>query len=497
MSVPQTASDETSPLLKHIGLLLGPFLFALTFFVMPPEGLSAGGWHICGLALWMATWWITEAMPLPVASLLPIIFLPTVMATPLKDVLSPYASPIIFLFLGGFIISNAMEKYNLHMRIGLGVLKLVGVGKKSILGGLMVATAFMGMWMSNTATVIMMLPMAVSIATLLSAHTGTDSSNPFAKAVVLGVAYAAVIGGLGTFVGTPTNAVLYGHIQKSYGIALNLSDWMAFGVPLLLLLLVVTWVLLNHFFLRQAELKPDIRTTVHDEYVLLGRMHRGEKLVALVFTAVALIWIFNKPLEALLHVKLDTAVVAMAGAVTLFLLPINRRCDQFVIAWKDTAKLPWGILIFFGGSLCISDALTSAGVTTWMSEELKMLDGVPLFLLLLVIVGIVILASEMLSNVATITAFLPILTALASSMQIHPFMVLIPATLAASCGFMLPGASAPNALAFSTGFPKVRDMIRTGLLLDLLTAVAVVILTFTLVASVYGIEPGVVPEWAQ
>lgn len=498
---PLSAAEESSPLTRKVGYFLGPTFFLLTFIFSPPEQMGSDAWRTCGLALWMASWWITEALPLPVTSLLPIIVLPLFKIASLGDTLAPFSNPIIFLFLGGFLLSIAMEKWNLHLRIGLGILKTVGVGGKSILAGMMLATAFLGMWISNTATTIMMLPMAVSMAVLLSRQDdGRDlpiGQNYLAKAMILGVAYAAIIGGLGTFVGTPTNAILQGYMSKNYNYSFSLADWMKFGVPLLLFLLTCTWLLLSHRFLRHAHICADVKNVVQEAFTKLGPMGREEKVVLAVFACVASLWIFGGLLTEATGIAIDDATVGIIGATLLFVIPTSRSFDKYPLCWKDTRRLPWGILIFFGGSLSISDALTSTGVTLWLSGELTGLQGMNMALIVLMVVVLMIGVSEMMSNVATITAFLPILAAMADAMQVNPLIIMVPATLAASCGFMLPGASAPNAIAFGTGHIKVRDMIRTGFFLDLLSAVTIVIFTFTLITLAFGIDTTILPDWAR
>lgn len=492
-------TDEPSALVRKCGLVLGPLLFMATLFMAPPEGMSAHGWKACGLAMWMASWWISEAMPLPVTSLLPIAILPFFDILPLKKALAPYASPIIFLFLGGFIISFAMEKWNLHLRIGLGVLRAVGRGGYSVLAGMMLATAFMGMWISNTATMIMMLPIALSMSLLLSADEDDvhPERNHLARALILGVAYAAVIGGLGTFIGTPTNAVLYGYLEEHYGYHLSLAQWMTFGVPLLLFILAASWGLLSWMFIRHAWLKPDIRGSVSNAFTKLGPMQPGERRVLHVFLFTAGLWTFSGPLESALGIPFDDAVIAILGALLLFTLPLDRNAETFAFEWKDTAKLPWGILIFFGGALCVSEVLTSTGVTGWLSVKLSALHGLNLLIIIVAMVLLIVLISEMMSNVATITAFLPIMAALSASLEVNPLLIMVPATLAASCAFMLPGASAPNALAYGTGYFKVKDMVRPGLCLNIISALVIVAASFTIISYALGIEPSVIPVWAQ
>lgn len=492
---PSAVADETSPLARKIGYFLGPALFLITFLVAAPGGMEPPAWHVCGLALWMACWWITEAMPLPVTSLLPIVILPALGIATLKDTLAPYASPIIFLFLGGFIISSAMQKWNLHLRIGLRLLKCMGVGPKSVLAAVMIATCFMGMWLSNTATAIMMMPMALSMGMLLSKDN--EANNNLVKAMVFAVAYSGIIGGLSTFVGTPTNAILQGFMAKTYNHPFALSDWMLFGVPLSVMLLAATWLLLTLRYARHAETVDDVKSTVCNAYDKLGAMRREEKITLGVFALVACLWIFGKGLRQSLGIELDDASIAIFGAMLLFLVPADRHFSSFAMTWKDTHNVPWGILLFFGGSLAVSDVMTGAGVTAWLSTQLSALHGLNLALVVFLIAVLLIAVSEMMSNVATITAFLPILAAMAAAMHINPILILVPATLAASCGFMLPGASAPNAIAYGTGHLKVRDMIRTGLTLDIISALAVTVFTFTFISWALGIELGSVPDWAK
>lgn len=496
-----TILDETSPLTRKIGYFLGPFLFALTFFFAAPEGMSPEAWKVCGLAAWMACWWITEAMPLPVASLLPMVILPALNISSTRDVMAPYGNPVVFLILGGFVISLAMQKWNLHTRIGLGILKVIGRGEKSVLASMMISTAFMGMWISNTATAIMMLPMAMSMALLLSKKCELDANGnnhcSFTKAMVLGVVYACVIGGLSSFIGSPVNAILIAFIAEHYGKELTLAEWMQFGVPLAALLLALAWALLCALFMRKADIESDVRGKVNHAFDKLGTMTREEKIVCLVFALTASLWVFSAPLEHALGLKLDDPMISIFGALLMFLVPTSMKFESFALNWKDTAKLPWGILVFFGGSMSLSAALTDTGVTSWLSLQLNDLSGLNIVLIVLVVVVLLIAVSELMNNVATITAFLPIMAAMAEAMDVNPLIIMIPATLGASCAFMLPGASAPNALAFGSGYLKVKDMIRTGLLLNIISVAVITLFTFTLVSWAYGIDTDLVPDWAH
>jgi sodium-dependent dicarboxylate transporter 2/3/5 len=495
---PTAVADQTSPVLKKLGLGLGAGVFLLTWLVAPPEGMSQPAWHVCGLALWMAVWWITEALPLPVTALLPLVVLPLMNIMPLRKASTGFAADIIFLFLGGFVLSIAIQKWRVHERLGLGLLRYVGWNLGSLLAGLLLVTAFMGMWMSNTATARVMMPMAVSIAALISKHSAAPgvAAPSSTKALVLAVAYAPCLGGLATFIGTPTNAVLEGYVSKTYGVDLSLAQWMAFGVPVALLLLGCCWLLLYFSLLRQAPAVPDLGRMMADEYRKIGRFTAGEIVTTAVFAICVLGWVFSDTWSALIGARIDDAVIAVLGALLLFITPLDRRFQSSVLTWKDAEKLPWGILIFFGGSLSLSAALTETGVTRWLSDALQIMHGVPVWLVVVGVVVIITAVSEMMSNSATITAFLPILAGLAGGLGVHPFLIMIPATLAASCAFMMPGASPNNAIAFSTGTLTVGDMVRQGLRLNLVCAAVIVLAAFYLIPVIKDFDPLTPPAWA-
>lgn len=486
--------ESTLGLGRYAALAAGPLLATGIWLGAPMAGLSPQAWAVVGLAAWMITWWITEAMPLPVTSLLPIVFLPLMAGFSFRAATAEFANSIIFLFLGGFILSAAMQKWNLHRRIALKVLLLIGCGAKSVVLGMMLVTAFLALWISNTATMILMLPMAVSIVALLMG--GGRERSGFARALILGIAYAAALGGIGTFVGTPTNAILLGFLESTYGTTLALSDWMMFGVPLVILLIGMAWCILTFFFLRDAPECPGGRQAVLAEYEALGPVCNGERVVLVVFALTVSLWLGSTALEQWLGIRIEDAAVAIVAALLLFLIPVNAKEQTFTLTWKDAERIPWGVLVFFGGSLSLSAALTSSGVTAWLSEELTLLQGVPLWLVTVSIVLLIIVVSELMSNVATITAFLPILSALAVSLNVHPLALMLPATLAASCGFMMPGASAANALAFSTGHFKVRDLLITGFWMDVAAAIAIMIACSTIAALALGFDPSAMPEWA-
>jgi sodium-dependent dicarboxylate transporter 2/3/5 len=487
--------QEESNSIKKFGLFLGPVLALIMLAFPAPEGMQQNAWYVSALAVWMATWWITEALPLSYTSVLPLIILPIFNIQPVENVASSFSNPIILLFFGGFIISAAMQKYKLHVRLSLKLLKIVGNSPGLILMGLMMATAFLAFWMSNTATAIMMLPIAISIGVLLTPEG--KKATGFQKALILAVAYSSALGGLGTFVGSPVNAILLAHLDETYGYSIDLTDWMKFGFPIVVASVTSAWILLYLFFVKGTELVSDAHERIANEYEDLGKIDKGQAIVFTIFLMTVFLWLFSGSIEKLIGFKIEDAYIAIFSAVLLLLIPLNFKPFKTVINLKDVIRIPWGILVFFGGSLALSSALTSTGVTEWLSNELKMLQGINYIILIFIICIIIIAVSELMSNVATITAFLPILTGLAVALDVNPLLLMVPATLAASCGFMMPGASAPNALAYSTKKLRVTDMVKTGFLLNLFATIIIVLATFTIVSMVLAIEGSGMPEWAK
>jgi len=488
------SADQTSPFVRRLGLFIGLGLFLATYVLPAPEGMSEAGWRVCGLAMWMATWWITEAVALPVTALLPLTVLPFTGIMTMRQAASNFAAELIFLFLGGFILSIAIQKWRVHERLGLGLLRHVSGSAPRLIGGLILVTGLLGMWMSNAATAMVMMPMALSIANLVNRD---GAKNPaLTKALVLAVAYAPCIGGLATFIGTPTNAVLEGYLDRTYGYNLSLADWMKFGVPISLVLLFLCWGVLYFALLRGAPAMPNLGATMRAEYGRLGAFTRGETATTVVFLLCVIAWVFSDFWSGLLGVPIEDAVIAISGALLLFLIPLDRKFDQTVLTWKDTGPLPWGILLFFGGSLSLSAALTQTGVTTWLSAELTILNEVPVWIVAIAAVALVVALSEMMSNSATVLAVLPILAGLAGGLGINPLLLMVPATLAASCAFMLPGASPTNAIAYATGVLSVPDMARVGLRLNLICATVILLAAYFLVPEILGFDPYTTPAWA-
>lgn len=451
----------------YITLLCGPLLFLLTLVSEPWfSGMSANAWLITGLTCWMALWWITEPVPIPVTALLPIVIVPLVALDTIGNVTAPYAHPLIFLFLGGFMLSIAMERWNLHKRIALLTMLLVGTKPSQQIAGIMLVTAFLSMWMSNTATAVMMLPIGLSVIAMQQ-EQGINNDN-FAKAVLLSIAYAASIGGIATLIGTPPNALLAAYLERSYQIQLSFSDWMLFGVPLAISLLLVCWLWLTQFHFRLYKMPSvDSRALYRQKLSALGVMHNAEKLVLMVFSLAAFFWVFRGPLSSISGIKLDDTLIAVFAACLLFILPVSLKTGQRILNWEDCQKLPWGVLLLFGGGLTLAAQIDNSGLSGYIATQIGQLGSINLILLIVLVTTVIIFLTEITSNTATAAAFLPLLGPVAVSLDTSAAMLVIPAAVAASCAFMMPVATPPNAIVFASGKLKIIDMVKAGLVLNL------------------------------
>ena len=471
-----------------LGLLLGPVLAAVAYaWTAGTEPvLSPAGRATAAMAVWMACWWLTEALPLAVTALLPVAAFPLLGIAPVHAATAPYASSIIFLFMGGFIIGLAMQRWDLHRRFALLTLLAVGTQPRRLIAGFMLASAVLSMWISNTATVIMMLPIAVSVLTMLREHTtavatgSTDveeSTNfsRFATALMLGVAYAASIGGIGTLIGTPPNLVLASFLEQRYGVEVTMLDWMRVGLPLVAIFLPITWWYLTSFaYPVRIAAVPRGHELIVTELAKLGSMSRGEKLVLAVFTLVAAGWILREPLSTWFGVEgLSDTVIGVAGAVVLFMLPVDARRGVFVMDWKTARQLPWEILILFGGGLSLASAIAANGVDAWIGSSLTGLESVPTLLAMVAVCALVVFLTEITSNTAVTTTLLPVFAATALATDLPVGMLVTATVLSASCAFMLPVATPPNAIVFSSGYVEVAQMARAGLWLNLIAIVLI------------------------
>lgn len=484
-----------APARHRVGLGLGPVLAVVLYLVLP-DSLSGDGKVVAAVAVLMATWWVTEAIPLPVTALLPIVLFPAFGVAAIEDVLPPYADDIIFLFMGGFVLGLAMQRWNLHKRFALRTILAVGTSPVRLVAGFMVATGFLSMWVSNTATAVMMLPVGLSVLGLVTQLGRGQGDANFATALMLGIAYSASIGSLSTIIGTPPNTFLVGYLSEHAGIDIGFGEWMLFGLPIAIVFLLVVWLVLTKLVFppRLKEL-PGGRELIRNQLDELGPMSRGEKNALGTFIAAALAWIVP-PLLADPDVMGDVAipwldnigntVVAMAVVVVLFLLPARRGVRT--MDWDTAQQLPWGILLLFGGGLALSKQFSDSGLSEWLGNRVASLDVLPTVLLVGIATLIVLLLTELTSNTATAATFVPILSAVAVGVGLDPMAMVVPAALVASCAFMLPVATPPNAIVFGSGYVSIGQMIKGGVWLNVAGLVLVMIAAYTLGGWVLGIQ---------
>lgn len=472
---------------QTIGFYLGPVLALIILLSEPPLGLSPDAWKVVALGSWMAIWWGTEAIPIPVTSLLPLIFLPLAGVGVMKDAATPYASSIIFLLLGGFIIAMAMERWNLHKRIALNILALFGDRPTAIIGGFMAATAFLSMWVSNTATTLMMIPIALSVG---QAIVGPDDKhNPFIIALLLGIAYAASIGGMGTIIGTPPNVMMVGYLSETLNIDISFTQWMMFGVPVVLVLTPTAWFVLTKLsFKIDNNISNQGGLVVDQELAKMGNISPPEQKVAIIFIIIALMWIFRLPLNNLpILENLSDTGIAILGAFLMFIVPAGSKDEkpQALLTWDWAVRIPWGVLLLFGGGLSLAAAVSSTGLAIWLGESLSPLTTFHLILLMLAIITMIIFLTELTSNTATTATLLPVLGAIAITGGIDPILLAAPAAIAASCAFMLPVATAPNAIVFSSGRVHIPDMAGAGFRLNIIAIILLTGLSYMLIPVIF------------
>lgn len=485
-----------------IGLILGPLLFTLIQLFFKPEDLSSAGVAILASTVWIAVWWITEAIPIPVTSLLPLVLFPLTGGLEMKDAASSYGDETIFLFMGGFMIALALEKWNLHRRIALTIISAIGTNMDRIVLGFMVATGFLSMWISNTATAMMMVPIGLAIitqiTTALKDQPSIDTSKEnfgFGKALMLGIAYSASLGGIATLIGTPPNTVLAGTIDKMYGIQLSFGKWMLFGVPFAWTFIILTWFyLVKIVYKSPVKTLPGGRAVIEQEKKKLGKASAEEIMVFIVFGAAAFSWITRSFFLSKFVDGLSDGLIAIIFAMILFIIPsVNKKGDH-LLDWNTAVKLPWGILLLFGGGLAIAAGFVSSGLSDWVGAQLIGLKGVPFIVIILVVATLVIFLTEITSNTATATMMYPIMAALALALGYHPYALMIAAGVAASCAFMLPVATPPNAVVFGSGYLRIPDMAKAGFALNLLGIVLVTACIYFLLPVVWGIDLTSVPE---
>ena len=451
--------------------------------------MSDDAYLMVGITLWIDVWWITEAVPIAVTSLLPIILFPLSGILDVGATTSAYGDKYVFLYLGGFILAIAIEKWNLHRRIAINIINLIGTNIYRIILGFMVATAFLSMWISNTATAVMMLPMGMSIVSELkdNPNTADNENSIFGKTLMLSIAYAASIGGIATLIGTPPNLVFAGFVEKTYGIEISFWQWMKFGLPISVLLLVIAWFYLTRvaYTFKQIEF-PGGKKEIQRLKKELGPMKKEEKAVLFVFVLTALCWIFRSYVLQKFIPKIDDTAIAIAAAVLLFIIPSTKK--EALIIWEDAVKIPWGIILLFGGGMALASGFQITGLAAWLGAQMGLLQGLSLFLLVLFIIAAVNFLTEVTSNLATAAMLMPILAPIALQLEVNPFILMVATTLAASCAFMLPVATPPNAVVFGSGYLKISDMIKSGFWLNIISIIILTLMVYFLLPLVWDLD---------
>ena len=463
--------------LKYISLLAGIAVALLLYFVNP-FGVSPAAGKVLAIAGLMITWWVTEALPMPVVALLPLILFPLLKISKLEETAAPYANPIIFLFMGGFMLGLAIEKWNLHKRIALNIVRITGTSGDRIVLGFILATGLLSMWLSNTATTMMMFPIALSVIHVMKENNrGEGSIKNFSLTIMLAIAYASNIGGIATIIGTPPNVAYVGYIQKKYNYDVDFVNWMLICTPLAILLLAALyWVMVKWLFPNRIKSDDGTKQLIRNEIEQLGSISVAEKRVMIIFIATALLWITRGIINDAQNLfKLDDTIIAVMCAVALFICPSGSKDENndSLLEWGDTSKMAWGILLLFGGGICLAGALERAGLMQQLGQWLAQFSGNG-FILVLVIVTVSLFISEVMSNVAQVIVFAPVVSSLADAIGMNPLLLGIPMTLAASCAGMMPMGTPPNAIVFASGHIKLRQMTKAGFVMNI---VAVILIT--------------------
>ncbi|MEP5253815.1 MAG: DASS family sodium-coupled anion symporter [Winogradskyella arenosi] len=475
---------------KKFGLLLGPLLFVLIKFYFQPKGLDPTAQAILASTAWVAVWWITEAIAIPVTALLPIVLFPLSGGLSLTETTASYGHKYIFLFLGGFIIARTIEKWNLHKRIALSIIKIVGTNVNRIILGFMLATAILSMWISNTATAVMILPVGIAIVLQLEDNpdTITNENLIFGKVLMLAIAYSASIGGIATLIGTPPNLVLAGVVESTYHTEITFSQWFMFGFPISMVLLLVCWFYLTRYAFKFEQKEfPGGQKEIEKQLKALGKTSYEEKVILGVFALTAVAWISRSFLLVKWLPAMDDTIIAIMAALALFLIP-NAKKNKALISWSDAVQLPWGILLLFGGGMALANGFDVSGLAHWIGQQLTSLTGMSIFLLLLILIAAVNFLTEITSNMATTAMLLPVLVSLAAVLQVHPYILLVSATLAASCAFMLPVATPPNAVVFGSGYLKIEDMVKKGIWMNVISIILVTLVVYFILPLIWDLN---------
>ncbi len=505
---------------QKIGLFAAPIAFIIILLLPIPEGMKPEAMSVAAITALMAILWISEAIPMPATALLPIVLFPLLGVMKSSAATAPYANQLIYLFMGGFFIAVTMEKWNLHRRIALNIISRVGTSPNRIILGFMVATALLSSFISNTATAMMMVPIAIAIVSQItnispsSLSSGEGANHKIAVALMLGIAWSASIGGMATIIGTPPNIVMVGQVESLYKVNIGFLQWMIFGVPLSILLLIFAWFLITKILFKVNQIDSSgIDELIHDELKKLGKTTKEEKFIIAVGLMVGLLWItrgilssamkYNPELKAFVmdifpqFSMVHDATIGVLGALILFIIPSNLNKGEFLLDWQTAVKIPWSIVLLFGGGLALAAGFKATGLTEYIASGLTSLEGLSMLLFILIVIALTVFLTEVTSNTATATLLVPIMGATALAIGIHPFGPIIGACVAASCAFMLPVATPPNAVVFGSGCVTIPQMSRSGLYLNLISIIVITLAVTYLLPIVWGIDLNVIPTEIQ
>ncbi|RKY81544.1 anion transporter [candidate division KSB1 bacterium] len=487
--------------LPEAGKILGPVVALLVFYLLPAEykeqtgkiiEFTTAGRAAAAIGILMAVWWMTEAISIYATALLPLLLFPLTGVASAKAAAAPYGHHLIYLFLGGFIIAKSMERWNLHKRIALFALKYSGTKPAAIIGGFMGVTAFLSMWVSNTATTMMILPIAISVVALIEKKAGQE--NNFNAALLLGVAYSASIGGIGTLIGTPPNLFLASFLKEQAGMEISFVRWMLVGVPLVLILLPVVWFVLTKILFKTNNEKINFSGSVcAEEYKNLGSMSKGEWNTLIIFSVTAVLWIVRPLVNkiTIAHVQpfsgLTDSGIAIFGALLLFLIPVSRKEKLYTMNWDTASKLPWGVLLLFGGGLSLASALQSNGVSLFIGTRVGTIGSLPVLIIVGIVTAVMVLLTELTSNTATTVTFVPVLYAASTGLGLNPLLLTVPAAVSASCAFMLPVATPPNAIVFGSNKIKIGQMVRAGIWFNVLSIIVITFFGYFLIIRILAL----------
>ena len=481
---------------KKIGLILGPLTFFVFLIFGQFEGLSNSGQSVLASTLWIAIWWVTEAIPIAATALLPIILFPLSQGMELPTTTESYGHKYVFLYLGGFLIAIGIEKWNLHKRIAINIISFIGTDVRKVILGFMIATAFLSMWISNTATSVMMLPIGVAIIKQLKDNPASleNENTIFGKALMLGIAYSASIGGIATLIGTPPNLVMAGVISEIYNYEITFFNWFIFGFPISIILLFFCWYYITRvaYVFNQREF-PGGRSEVNRLKTDLGPISYEEKIIAIIFALAGFCWITRSFLLQSILPVLDDTIIAISFGLILFVIPSKAKTNT-LLNWKDTIQLPWGVIILFGGGMAIAKAFEISGLAIWLGELMTTLNALPFFILIIFLIAAVNFLTEITSNLATTAMILPVLASLAFEIGVHPFGIMIGAAVAASCAFMLPVATPPNAIVFGSGYLKIPDMVSRGIVLNIFSIILIAVMVYFILPLLWDINLNNFPD---